>query len=353
MTKSAIEAAIDQGIHRFLADGVQYRDLMDIRAAAPEWKSWPQTWSKWAEETESRGDVALKAGHKITAAAEFARAALYHHYAQYLLFEDLAVKKSIHDKKRDAFKRAAPLFGVPMERIGIPFDGIRMPAYFRVPERVGKPPCVILLGGLDTTKEDYLSIADLCLQRGLATLAFDGPGQGETLFEMRWRTDFELAVIAAIDYLETRPEIDRNRIGIIGRSMGGCYAPKTAAIDDRIKALVAWGAMYHLSNLADVPKHTLEGFMFVSSSKTLDEAKSFYASIDLSAFAPKITCPTMVIHGGLDAITPLDNATSLIKDLRGPVETLIWNDSIHCCHDRAHIVRPAMADFIRKHLTAA
>jgi len=76
--------------------------------------------------------------------------------------------------------------------------------------------------------------------------------QGETLFEMRWRTDFERAVIAVIDYLEGRPEIDRARIGIIGRSMGGFYAPKTAAIDKRIKAVVAWGAMYHLRNLAEV-----------------------------------------------------------------------------------------------------
>jgi 2,6-dihydroxypseudooxynicotine hydrolase len=350
VTKSAIETAIDQGIHRFLADGVHYRDLMDIRAAAPDWASWPKTWSQWAEGAEKRGEDALAAGNKATAAAEFARASLYFHYAQYLLFDDLALKKGIHDRKRDAFKRAAPLFGVPMERVEIPFDGIKMPAYLRIPHGVTRPPCVILLGGLDTTKEDYLTVADHCVQRGLATLAFDGPGQGETLFEMRWREDFERAVIAVIDYLEGRPEIDKARIGIIGRSMGGCYAPKTAALDRRIKALVAWGAMYHLRNLAEVPKHTLEGFIFVSDSRTLEEAKDFYASIDLSGFAPKITCPTLVVHGGLDAITPLDNATSLIKDLRCHVETMIWDDSIHCCHDRAHIVRPGMADFMRRHL---
>ena len=353
MTKSAIETAIDQGMHRFLADGVHYRDLMDVRAAAPDWAAWPTTWSQWAEAAEKRGEDALAAGNTATAATELARASLYFHYGQYLLFDDLALKKRVHDRKRDAFKRAAPLFNVPMERVEIPFDGIKMAAYFRVPQGVTRPPCVILLGGLDTTKEDYLTVADHCVQRGLATLAFDGPGQGETLFEMRWRKDFERAVIAVVDYLEGRPEIDKARIGIIGRSMGGCYAPKTAALDRRIKALVAWGAMYHLRNLAEVPKHTLEGFLFVSNSKTIEEGKEFYASIDLSGFAPKITCPTLVVHGGLDAITPLDNATSLIKDLRCHVETMIWDDSIHCCHDRAHIVRPGMADFMRRHLAAA
>jgi 2,6-dihydroxypseudooxynicotine hydrolase len=239
-----------------------------------------------------------------------------------------------------------------MERVSIPFDTIEMAGYLRVPPGAKKPPCVVLLGGLDTTKEDYLTIADYCLQRGLATLAFDGPGQGETLFEMRWRTDFEKAIFAVLDFLDGRPEIDQGRIGIIGRSMGGHYAPKAAALDKRIKALVAWGAMYHLRNLASVPKHTLDGFLFVSGSRTLQDAQDFYSSIDLSAYASRIVCPALVVHGGLDAITPLDNATSLIKDLKGEVETLIWDDSIHCCHDRAHIVRPAMADFMQRRLIA-
>jgi len=355
VTKAAVETAINQGIHRFLADGVHYRDLIDIRTAAPDWESLPQTWVKWGAEAERRAEAALTADATLTAATEFARASLYYHYGQYLLFDDVVLKKSIHDKKRDAFKRAAPLFEVPMERVEIPFDGIKMAAYFRTPATVKKAPCVILLGGLDTTKEDYLTIADHCIKRGLATLAFDGPGQGETVFEMRWRKDFERAIVAVIDYLERRAEIDHNRIGIIGRSMGGFYAPKTAAIDKRIKALVAWGVMYHLRNLAQVPKHTLEGFMFVSNSNTLEEAKQFYASVDLTSYAPKITCPTLVVHGGLDVITPLNNATSLVNDLKGrvAVETMIWDDSLHCCHDRAHIVRPGMADFMRKHLAAA
>jgi 2,6-dihydroxypseudooxynicotine hydrolase len=353
VTKSAVEKAVDQGIHRFLADGVHYRDLLDIRSAASDWDALPATWSQFASEAEGRGEAAFAAGATLTAATEFARASLYYHYGQYLLFSDLGLKKTIHDKKVAAFKRAAPLFESPMERVEIQFDSIKMPAYFALPKNVTRPPCVVLLGGLDTTKEDYLTVADHCLKRGLAILAFDGPGQGETVFAMRWRTDFERAIFAVLDYLEARPEIDRNRIGIIGRSMGGFYAPKAAALDRRIKALVAWGVMYHLRNLASVPKHTLEGFIFVSDSKSLEEAQRFYSTIDLSKYAPKISCPTLVVHGGLDAITPPENATMLINDLKGPVETFIWNDSIHCCHDRAHIVRPGMADFMRKHLASA
>ena len=350
MTKAVVEKAIDQGVHRFLADGVHYRDLMDIRAEAADWAAWPETWSRHGDAAEQRAEVALSRDAIVTAAGEFARAALYHHYGQYLLYADLALKKRIHDKKVAAFARAAPLFEEPFERIEIPFDGIRMGAYFRAPRGVARPPCVILMGGLDTTKEDYLTVNDYCVRRGLATLAFDGPGQGETAFEMLWCKDFERAVITVIDYLETRSDIDRDRIGLIGRSMGGFYGPKTAAMDDRIKALVAWGAMYHLRNLADVPEHTLEGFLFVSGSASLDEARAFYDCIDLDGHAEKIRCPTLVIHGGRDAITPAENATMLLAKLDTDVETLIWDDSIHCCHDRAHIVRPGMADFMARRL---
>jgi len=50
--------------------------------------------------------------------------------------------------------------------------------------------------------------------------------------------------------------------------------------------------------------------------------------------------------GHLDTITPMENATRTAAEAGGPVETLIWEDSGHCCHDRSHIVRPAMADFM-------
>ena len=101
---------------------------------------------------------------------------------------------------------------------------------------------------------------------------------------------------------------------------------------------------------ADVPIHTLEGFLFVSGSPTLEDAREFYTCIDLDGYAEKIRCPTLVIHGGLDSITPAENATMLLDKLNTEVETLIWDDSIHCCHDRAHIVRPGMADFMARHL---
>jgi 2,6-dihydroxypseudooxynicotine hydrolase len=350
MSRQRVEQVIDQGIHRFLADGVHYRDLVDIRAAIPDWSQWCAVWSRYAAAAEERGMLALGRALTRTAALEFSRAALYFHYAQNLYYDDPALKRKIHDRKVAVFRRAAPLLVPPLEPVQIAFDGIEMPGYLRLPPGRVKPPCVILLGGLDTTKEDYMVVNDLCVERGLATLAFDGPGQGETLFRMPWRRDFERSISAVLDYLDTRPEIDRTRIGIIGRSTGGFYAPKAAAIDTRIRAAVAWGAMYHLRNLASIPAATRDGFLFVSGAASVDEALRFFECINLEGFASKIRCPLLIVHGGLDTITPMENASRLAAEARGPVEKLIWEDSGHCCHDRSHIVRPGMADFMARRL---
>ena len=350
MSKERVNEVITQGIHRFLGDGVHYRDLMDIKAAMTDWSQWCAVWSEYAGAAELRGEQALGRSLTRTAAREFTRAALYFHYAQNLYYDDPVLKRNTHDRKVAVFKRATSLLDPPLQPVTIPFEGVDMPAYLRVPTMVKNPPCVILLGGLDTTKEDYMVVNDLCVERGLATLAFDGPGQGETLFHMPWRKDFERAIIAVLDFLETRKEIDRRRIGIIGRSTGGYYAPKAAAMDTRIKAVVSWGAMYHLRNLATVPAVTRDGFVYVSGSKSVAEALQFFECINLEGATSNIRCPLLVVHGGLDTITPMDNATRMIAEARGPVETLIWEDSGHCCHDRAHIVRPAMADFMSRQL---
>ncbi|HZS55971.1 MAG TPA: alpha/beta hydrolase [Bryobacteraceae bacterium] len=350
MTKAIVESTMNRMMHRLLADGVHYRDALDICAATPNWESWCDCWSRWAADGEKRGDIALAKGAKLTAADEYARAAVYYHYAQTLLYHDLAKKEATHARKVAAFNRAAPLFDPPIELVSIPFEGIGLAGHFRVPHGVKSPPCVILMGGLDTTKEDYIIVNNYCIERGLATLAFDGPGQGETQFKMRWRQDNYRAVSAVIDYLEKRPEIDSGRVGVCGRSMGGHYAPRAAAVDERIKAVVSWGAMYHLKDLSKIPEHVVQGLMYVSGTKSMIEAQTFFECLNLEGYAEKITCPLLVIHGGRDRITPMDHATRLIKETRGKVEALIWEDSIHCCHDRSHIVRPAIADFMGANL---
>ncbi len=350
MSRETIDFLYATYTHRFLAEGVHYRDLLDIKRRIDDPAQWAPTWSAAAAEAEARGERALAARCTLTAGVELARASLYYFFAQFLLWHDPATKRTAYGRCASAFRRAAPHLDPPLEPVAIPFRDITLPAYLRKPRGAGRPPCVVLLGGLDTTKEEQLVISTLCVERGLATLAFDGPGQGETYERMKLTPEFDQSIYAVLDYLERRPDVDAGRLGIIGRSMGGHYAPKAAALDPRIKAAVAWGAMYHLRNWATMPALTQQGFAYVTGARTVEEARPFFDSVDLEGLASRITCPLQIVHGGLDPITPTENATRMQAEAKGPTELVFWEDSLHCAHDRAHICRPAMADFMLRHL---
>src|SRR5438128_2431275 len=80
---------------------------------------------------------------------------------------------------------------------------------------------------------------DIFLQRGMATLSFDGPGQGEAEYDMPIRGDYEAPVQAVIDYVKSRDDLDPDRIGIMGVSLGGYYSARAAAFDKRITACLS------------------------------------------------------------------------------------------------------------------
>lgn len=335
--------------HRLMAEGVHYRDMLDLQTRVKTFDQWSPTWSEFADAARKRGENAINAGFKLTAGAELSRASLYYFFAQFVNWHNPSAKREIYIRCAETFARAGEYLDPPQQRVEIPYQGTTMPGYLRLPRGVKKPSLVVLLGGLDTTKEEQLVISDLCIQRGLATLAFDGPGQGETFYKIKMSSEFEKALFAVFDFAEGLSEINRDRLGIIGRSMGGYYGPRIAALDKRVKAAVAWGAMFKL-DIDKLPDLTLDGLIYVSGSRDRQSVRGFVESINLSDVADKITCPLMIVHGGLDQITPTENMTMMKDRAKGPVEIVYWPDSAHCGHDRSHICRPAMADFMQKHL---
>jgi 2,6-dihydroxypseudooxynicotine hydrolase len=345
---------IESITYRMLADGMILQDIRAAGESVTDWRGWCPFWMERAELHEGSGDAALERGHELTAGEHYARASLCAHYGQFLYFAFPDVKKQAVELKARLFEKAAPLIRPAAERIEIPFDGQQLPAYLRLPTQGDLPfPCVVNVGGLDAAKEDAYQFTSLCTARGLATLAFDGPGQGEAFYRGILMGDhFTVAISDALDYLETRQEIDQQRLGVIGRSTGGFLAPKAAAIDKRIKACAVWGAMYDLALFDDMPPLIIDGFQFVTKSRNPDEAREAMRFVNLAGFAKEISCPLYVLHGGKDNITPLYNATRMIEEASGETELALYENSIHCNHDVAHIARPAMADWLAQTLGA-
>ena len=126
----------------------------------------------------------------------------------------------------------------------MPYEGKWLAGILRKPEGVEKPPVLVFACGLDSCKEETETYENPYLARGIATLVFDGPGQGEGEYDFAIRGDYEVAVKAVIDYIETRKDLDASRIGMAGISLGGYYAPRAAAFEKRIKACLALGGPY-------------------------------------------------------------------------------------------------------------
>ena len=174
-------------------------------------------------------------------------------------------------------------------------------------------------------------------------------------FQAKLRPDFHRFTSAVLDWLEKRPEIDADRIGIIGRSLGGFYAIHSAAHDPRFKACVCWGVLFDLSYYDRMRDPARRGFAFVAGYDDAEKAGPYLKStLDLSGQAERVRCPVYALHGAQDVLIPATQVDRLRKAMAAhPDMTFdIPEDGNHCCHNLYAVVRPRMADWLAERLGA-
>ena len=202
MSEEILTYLWDNVSDRFLAEGAIYRELRDLKNRIRRYDEWPVAWMEVAHATKERAERLLQMQNVQTAADDLRRAAIYYFFSQFLLWDDYESKKEIYGQCFRTFRIASKYFDAPQVPIEIPYGNIAMSGYLRLPPDTHRPPCVLLLNGLDTTKEEQYVISTLCVQRGLATISFDGPGQGETFYRQKMSSDYVEAVHAALDFAE-------------------------------------------------------------------------------------------------------------------------------------------------------
>ena len=267
------------------------------------------------------GQEALDGKHFVSAAEHLSRAAVTYHFAKYLFVQDMAQLRAAHSKAVDCLNLALPHLDPPGTRVLIPYEGKTLAATFRKPKHVKRPPIVLMTMGLDSTKEELLTFEMDFLRRGMAILAFDGPGQGEAEYDFPIRYDYENVVAPVIDWLKAnlRDDIDTDRIGIWGISLGGYYAPRTVAFEKRINAAIAncgpynWGALWE-----KLPGLTRDAYIRRSHSASEAEAKEKAFTLSLEGVAQRIECPLLIIAAGLDRLCPPEDAQRLARETKGP-----------------------------------
>jgi 2,6-dihydroxypseudooxynicotine hydrolase len=218
--------------------------------------------------------------------------------------------------------------------------------------RSAPAPLVVLIPGLDSTKEEFFHWEQVFLVRGMATLSLDGPGQGETGFHLSLRPDYEVAVTAALDALALsgRDDLDLSRVGAAGVSLGGYYAPRAAAFEPRIRAVAGISGPYDMSAQWDsMPPLTREAFIHHSGAAGEAEARSIAAELSLRGVAPTIEQPCLVVTGGRDRVIPWQE-TKRIADEAPHAEWILYEQGTHVCNNIPFKYRPLVADWMRDRL---
>lgn len=342
-----VRAAIAHWGPRFVSNGVALTDFEEVTAQIESWDQWCKAWSARAAIHESAGREALAREKYLSAGEHLQRAGVYYHFAKFLFVHDLPQMRAAHMKAVECRRLALPYLRPPGERLEIPYEGKRLFGILRKPPGVARPPVVVMACGLDSAKEETGAYEQPFLARGVATLVFDGPGQGEGEYDFAIRGDYEVAIKAVLDIVEKRSDIDPSRLGIWGVSLGGYYAPRAAAFEPRIKACIALAGPYDWGEAWDgLPEITREAFRVRSHCATEADARRNAATLTLKGVAYNITCPIFIITGKLDRIIPWQHAERLAHEVRGPVELMIIEDGNHVANNRVYRWRSQAADWM-------
>jgi dienelactone hydrolase len=341
-----VAMAISHWAPRFTMNGVTAGDFERITSGLASWDDWCAGWSAVAAEHERLGRDALAAGRELSAGAHLAQAAVYYHFAKFLFVNDLGQMRAAHLKAVSCLTDALPYLDPPGRRIEIPFDGAQMVGVLREPPGPGPHPVMIMIPGLDSTKEELRSTEELFLARGLATCSVDGPGQGEAEYQLAIRGDWEVPGGAIIDHLTGLPSLDPDRVGVWGVSLGGYYAPRVASGDSRVKACIALAGPYNFAaNWDNLPILTREAFRIRSGSPDLGAARAKADTLSLAGRAGLIRCPLLAVMGKLDRLIPWQQAQRLVDEAGGPAELLLLEKGNHGCANLAPFHRYAAADW--------
>jgi dipeptidyl aminopeptidase/acylaminoacyl peptidase len=339
--------------------------------------AWFREWAREARVVEDRGRQRIAEGYAKSGAQYLQRASAYYHVGERFLQPKNTEGFDAYRRGVDCFRDAVEHIKRPrIEHVEIPYDGKSLPAVYVRAEpanKSGKVPAMVFFDGLDVTKEIqyFKGVADL-VARGIACLIVDGPGNGEAIRfrDLYLRHDTEHYATPVFDYLASRPEVDEKRIGVMAISLGGYYAPRAAAYEQRYACCIAWGAQWDYQKIwldrferlarADTPSLSVaaQHISWVLNAASQDDAIKRLAPFKLDGAVQKITCPFLLLHGEGDEQIPLPEAQKCFDAVGSKNKTfkLFTREEggyHHCQIDNQSICSAYMWDWLEKALEPA
>ena len=352
MPDSKIESAVQNWAPRFTSQGVDYNDFVRVTSGLEHWEDWLDAWCANGDMHAELARQAEAESRSLSAGEAWVRAALSYHFAKFVWMVDMERYRSAADRAVAALREAHRLLDPSAERLEVPFEGASLVGNLRKPAGVEAPPLVLLLPGLDSTKEEFFNWENVFLARGMATLSLDGPGQGETGYHVPIHPDYEVGPAAMLDHLAGRTDLDLERVGVAGVSLGGYYAPRTAAFEPRVKAVCSIGGPYNFGEFfLERPAISRETFLHHSGAADEAEAKAIADRLSLEGVLPRVTQPFLVIFGKLDRLVPYQQAERVAGEAPN-AELVMYPDGNHVCNNLPYKYRPLAGDWMAERLGA-
>jgi dienelactone hydrolase len=314
-------------------------DFTGVRARTRKFNDIAREYARAAVRREKMARQFESEGRTISAHECYFIAALLYGSAQWPIYENTRENIALNEKKVSCYAKYIQSADHAIRRVEVPFGGSgkSLPGYLHLPSArpSGRMPAVWSISGMDSFKE--LSVAlygDKLLERGIAVLALEGPGQGECCVRdiHPTATNWMQAGPAVLSWLRSQTEIDPDRIALQGTSMGSFWGTQVASVDDRLKGCAVRSVCHEpggntIFNMAS-PTFKLR-FMYMAGFRDEGEFDKFAQTLSLKGVGEKVKCPYLVMAGEDDHLSPIEFTYDLLETVSAPKQLLLYEGADH------------------------
>ena len=290
-----------------------------------------------ARRREAKANAAAQADRKVTARDNFFMAAVHWGAAQWPYDENDETNIAYNNKKRECYAKYAALADHHVEAVWVPFKDKAIPAWLHLPPGYsgGRLPVVISIPGMDSYKELQVGLyGDRYLNRGMAVLAIDGPGQYEApMIGLYFTMENWIATgPVLLDWIAGRPELDATRVGVSGTSFGSLFGTVLTANEPRVRACAVMSVCHEPgchTIFQEASPTFKKRFMYMSGITDEAEFDEFRKKITWEGHADKIRVPYLCVAGEAEELSPLEHSERLMAALNGPKQMVVYQESRH------------------------
>jgi 2,6-dihydroxypseudooxynicotine hydrolase len=303
-----------------------------------------------AEQAEAREYI-------VTAGQNYLRASLLAHSGQLFCRPEWPEKRSLQEARVQYYQIACGHLGI--KRFLIPFGTHSLPAYLWLPNCNEKPPLVIMVPGANSVKEELHRWAGPFVRRGLATLRFDGPGQGEMSpavdggIPLRME-DYHLVLTTVIDFVEEKlaDKVDTSRIALWGQATGGHLITRVFQYEKRPVAAVNLNGQPDMQAYPFLAGDVQEENRIALGFSSYEETWAYLqAHGDAKPAASAINVPYLLIFGMRGDLAGYAAMQSFAASIGENVQMHSYPDGNHGVFNWDFIMTDAMADWLTEKLS--